>query len=69
MLMQQIRTIAKEHGIKAGKTTKVNLIRKIQQVEGNYACFATAASTDDCDQTGCLWRDDCFSAAKKQLCQ
>ncbi len=68
MQMQQIRTIAKEHGIKTGKTTKVNLIRKIQQVEGNYACFATAAS-GDCDQTGCLWRDDCFSVAKKQLRQ
>ena len=65
MQMQQIRTIAKENGINAGKATKVNLIRKIQQVEGNYECFATTAS-GDCDQTGCLWRKDCLSAAKRQ---
>jgi len=65
MQMQQIRTIAKEYGINTGKTTKVNLIRKIQQVEGNYECFATAAS-DECDQLGCLWRKDCLSAAKRQ---
>jgi len=65
MQMQQIRTIAKEHGINAGKTTKVNLIRKIQQAEGNYECFATAASSE-CDQMGCLWRKDCLSSAKRQ---
>ncbi|NOZ36694.1 MAG: SAP domain-containing protein [Gammaproteobacteria bacterium] len=65
MQMQQIRTIAKENGIKSGKTTKVNLIRKIQQVEGNYACFATADS-GECDQMGCLWRKDCLSTAKRQ---
>jgi len=65
MQMQEIRTIAKEHGINAGKTTKVNLIRKIQQVEGNYECFATKES-ETCGQMSCLWRNDCLSAAKKQ---
>jgi len=68
MLMQQVRSIAKENGIKAGKATKISLIRKIQQVEGNYECFATSTHSD-CDQMGCLWRDDCFSLAKKQLRQ
>ncbi len=65
MQIQQIRTIAKENGIKAGKATKANLIRKIQQVEGNYACFATAAN-GECDQMGCLWREDCLNTAKRQ---
>lgn len=68
MQMQQIRTIAKEHGIKSGKVTKINLIRKIQQLEGNYECFATNAYSD-CNQLACLWRDDCLGVSKKQLCQ
>ncbi|HFQ13347.1 MAG TPA: SAP domain-containing protein [Gammaproteobacteria bacterium] len=68
MLMQQIRTIAKQHGIKAGKTKKADLIRKIQQVEGNYACFGTA-SNGECDQLACLWREDCLGASKKLLRQ
>lgn len=65
MQMQQIRTIAKEHGIKAGKITKANLIREIQQVEGNHVCFATPAS-NACEQMACLWRKDCISVAKRQ---
>lgn len=65
MNMQEIRTIAKEFGIKTSKATKVDLVRTIQQNEGNFACFATAAD-GVCDQTGCLWREDCFTAAKKQ---
>ncbi len=68
MLMQQVRNIAKENGIRAGKATKVHLIRKIQQIEGNHECFAT--DTDgSCDQSGCLWHADCYSAAQKQLSQ
>ena len=68
MQMQQIRVIAKENGIKTGKITKISLIRKIQQIEGNYECFATDVN-GNCDQLACLWRDDCFSVAKKQLRQ
>ena len=63
--MQEIRTIAKEFGIKTAKQTKVDLVRTIQQAEGNFSCFATATA-GDCDQTGCLWREDCFELAKKK---
>ena len=62
MNMQQIRSIAKAHGVKAGKLTKVNLVRHIQLAEGNFDCFATAVD-GMCDQQGCLWREDCFKAA------
>ena len=62
MNMQEIRTIAKAHGVKAGKLTKVKLVRSIQAAEGNFDCFATAAD-GFCDQQGCLWREDCFKAA------
>ena len=64
MQMQEIRTIAKEHGLKTSKQTKVGLVRSIQVAEGNFACFATAID-GDCDQMGCMWREDCFAAARK----
>lgn len=64
MNMQEIRDIAKEHGIKTSRMSKMNLIKGIQLSEGNFACFATAVD-GICDQTGCIWRNDCFAAAKQ----
>ena len=60
MLMQQIREIAKEQGVKAGKLKKADLIRTIQLAEGNFDCFGSAEA--DCDQQMCLWMDDCLSS-------
>ena len=65
MQMQEIRTIAKNYGIKTSRANKVELVRSIQVAEGNFNCFATA--TDGiCDQLACIWRNDCFEAAKKK---
>lgn len=64
MNMQEIKTIAKEYGIKTGKLTKMKLVQAIQLEEGNFNCFATACA-GECDQEGCTWRKDCFAAAKK----
>ena len=64
MLMQEIRDIAKDHGIKVSRLKKEELIREIQRTEGNFDCFASAKS-GECDQMGCLWREDCFTLAKK----
>ncbi|HID48751.1 MAG TPA: SAP domain-containing protein [Chromatiales bacterium] len=66
MLMQEIRTLARQRGIKPGKQSKISLVRAIQRTEGNFACFATAYD-GECDQTGCLWRKDCFALARKGL--
>ena len=66
MVIQEIRDIARENGIKPGKMSKVILVRTIQEFEGNLACFATAMS-NVCAQAGCLWRDDCLAADKKGL--
>lgn len=64
MQMQEIRTIAKDIGVKTSRQTKVDLVRSIQTAEGNFGCFATA--TDGvCDQSKCIWQEDCFAAAKK----
>ncbi len=66
MKTQEIRDIARRHQIKASGLSKTVLIRKIQQAEGNFACFATT-SNGACDQSGCLWRDECFSASTQAL--
>ena len=58
MKMEQIRAIAAQRGIKAGKMKKGDLIRKIQEAEGNDACFDTGRA-DACGQQECLWREDC----------
>ena len=39
MVMQEIRDIARENGIKPGKMSKIALVRTIQQTEGNDACY------------------------------
>ena len=65
MNMQEIRDIAKNHGIKTSRMTKLKLIREIQSTEGNFDCFATPLM-GECDQAGCIWRDDCLTQSKKQ---
>jgi hypothetical protein len=66
MNLPQIRSIASSKGLKPGKLNKVDLVRAIQRQEGAFDCFATAYE-GICDQAACLWREDCFSAAKKAL--
>lgn len=63
MKMQKIREIARDQGLEPGRAEKVELIRAIQRQEGNFDCFATAWD-GVCDQSGCLWREDCFAAAR-----
>ena len=64
MKLEEIRTIAKSHGIHPGKLPKTGLIKSIQKDEGNFDCFATAYD-GVCDQSGCSWREDCFDAARR----
>lgn len=64
MKLEDVRTIAKSHSIKPDKLSKTELIKTIQAEEGNFDCYSTAYG-GECDQVGCLWRDDCFDAAQK----
>ncbi len=64
MKLEEIRSIAKAHHINPGKLSKNDLVKSIQVVEGNFACFATAYA-GECDQADCVWRGDCFDAARK----
>jgi hypothetical protein len=58
MRVVEIREIAKKYGIKTGKMKKVELVRAIQEHEGNTPCFQ--AGINPCDQLGCCWRSDCI---------
>lgn len=59
MKMQEVREIAKKMGIKTANMKKVDIIRTIQQTEGNNDCYQTGYA-EKCDQSNCLWRDDCL---------
>jgi len=64
MNMQEIREKAKSFGIKTSRMSKVKLVQAIQLSEGNFNCFASALD-GECNQLACIWREDCFAAAKK----
>ena len=65
MKMLEIRAIAKRLDIKTSRMSKLNLIREIQTTEGNSPCFSTPQA-GECDQTVCIWREDCLALARKQ---
>jgi hypothetical protein len=58
MKIDEIKAIARQHQIKIGKTKKGDLVRAIQQAEGNSPCFDSNMSKE-CGQDNCLWRGDC----------
>ncbi len=58
MKMVEIKEKAKKMGLKPGKRNKTNLIRTIQEKEGNFPCYETA--NNYCDQSACSWRNDCL---------
>jgi hypothetical protein len=58
MKLQEIKEIAKKNSIKAGRMSKVELIKAFQRAEGNNDCFG--ASYYECNQINCLWREDCM---------
>ena len=58
MKISEIKEIARQCNVKVGKATKSELVRAIQQAEGNQQCFASRLS-GVCGQHCCAWREDC----------
>lgn len=56
--LEEIKAIAQQHNIKAGKMKKSELVRAIQSAEGNEPCFE-AGRTEVCGQMSCSWREMC----------
>ncbi|MBI5904799.1 MAG: SAP domain-containing protein [Deltaproteobacteria bacterium] len=59
MKVQQIRSIAKGLGVRPARKTKAEIIRAVQEAEGNFPCFGSAMD-GSCDQDVCSWREDCL---------
>lgn len=60
MDLKTIKTKAKETGVAPGKMSKKELIRAIQEKEGNSPCFQSEIAPV-CGLTGCFWREDCIN--------
>jgi len=59
MTVKKIREKARIIGVKNySRLTKPDLIRAIQQTEGNTGCFK---GIWDCREERCLWREECQS--------
>ena len=58
MKLEEIKNIAQLHNIKASKMKKAELVRAVQQAEGNQQCFETGAVAT-CSQHACMWREIC----------
>ncbi len=56
--LQEVRTIARKMGIDTRNMTLTELIRAIQRAEGNKDCYLSDEGLT-CEQTNCLWREDC----------
>jgi len=59
MKLSEVKKIAALRGIQTEKMKKTEIIRTIQEAEGNRACFASGEATV-CGQEDCLWRGDCM---------
>lgn len=58
MKLDEIKEIARQRKIKTGKAKKSELVRAIQQAEGNEPCFDNG-KVAVCGQHTCTWREDC----------
>lgn len=58
MKLDEIKEIARQHNIKTVKAKKSELVRTIQQAEGNEQCFDSGKAAI-CGQDSCMWREDC----------
>ena len=58
MNMQEVRERAKVFKLKTVGMKKADIIRSIQEKEGNTPCYQTGVEL--CDQADCCWRSDCL---------
>jgi len=57
MTLRQIREKARNMGVSnINRYRKENLIRVIQEIEGNSPCYKNIFN---CWEFGCLWREEC----------
>jgi hypothetical protein len=59
MKIQGIRAIAKAKGVNSARRSKGEIIRAVQEAEGNFPSFGTARD-GYCHREDCAWREDCL---------
>ena len=59
MTQKELLRLAKQFDIPHSGLSNIELIRRVQQSEGNFDCYAKAAE-GVCDQSECSWRDGCL---------
>lgn len=64
MNMNEVKKRAADLGLSPRTRKKTDVIRTIQNAEGNPPCYATGRN--DCDQSGCCWRDDCLPKSRPE---
>jgi hypothetical protein len=64
MKFNEIQKMAKGMGIKTFQMKKPDMIRAIQRMENNIDCFGSDR-VNDCQESLCLWRDDCLGLSGK----
>ena len=62
----RIRKQAEELGIRPGEKAEVELVRAIQEAQGNIPCFGRTSR--ECPDTQCRFRSECLKAARPQAC-
>lgn len=58
MKLAEVRELAAQRGLITDNMKKAEIIKAIQALEGNTACFETGTAVE-CGQANCLWRADC----------
>ena len=58
MKVQEIKEIARQKNLDVKNMKKPDIVRAIQQAEGNTDCYHTG-NVEKCGQSNCLWREDC----------
>jgi hypothetical protein len=58
MTFAEIKKIAAERGIRVVGVKKADIVRAIQNLEGNTPCFASGKA-EECGQRHCLWYAAC----------
>ena len=60
MNVNEIKKMAKTMGVNTYGMKKTDIVRAIQRAESNLECYGTER-VNACHESGCLWRDACFS--------
>ena len=63
MRLDEVRAIAERYQIGFDSLPENEITRRVERQDGYVDCFA-AAPDGKCERARCLWRKECFAAAR-----